>query len=355
MNQANKLQPLEKLVIFFALLILIVSCGLAFVHKFILDDTSSTFTVNEEMYNRFSYDYAYKRNVYGEDQTPNMENSKTASDAPTPVSMWGDGFALSYTASSPSTSAYVSNYTGRIVYSVSNPNDTLTELAARQGGLPILISAVDIPAAKEGVEVILKNEYGEDIKPDFEKNAGLNPCSLNDVEGMLTERDGKYFFTRSKSGYESFVYNDVPLQTRAMALRRNDIQVFFIGNADKLYDPEKTAQTYQKMADYSKNNSFLVVGPVFGDKDKIDSINKALEKAFGDRFLNLKDTLITTDLYKSLGYNLTEKDKEAFKAGTLPDSFFMNENYFNEYINNISGYFISKRLVELGYVESELS
>ena len=76
-------------------------------------------------------------------------------------------------------------------------------VAGRQGGVPMIVGPCDIPAKKESVEITLTNEYGTELTPDFSKNGGLNPVTINGVEGVVSSINGKYYFTRSQSGYET--------------------------------------------------------------------------------------------------------------------------------------------------------
>ncbi len=343
--------PLQVLVVGLGLAVFFGMSALAFFES-ISPSEGKKFAISDDVYNIYAHDYSFKANVYGEEATPNMENNPTPEGSPTPFCVWGDTFCLSKNSRTPSTSAFISKYTGRIIYSVSNESDTLKMIAARQGGMPMLVTPCDIPAKKETIEITLSNELGEDIQPNLSKNGGLNPCSINGIGGMITEYDGKYYFTRDASGFEELVLKPTPVTTRAMSLRRDDIQIIFVGNANNLYpEPEKNIEVINKMVDYTTSKDYIVVGPVIGDDEAVTQINSAYEKAFGDHFVNLKEFLLNENIYKEYGLSLKEADLSVLRSGKFPETFFDAQNYFNIYIADLSGYCISQKAVDLGYAE----
>ena len=80
----------------------------------------------------------------------------------------------------------------------------------------------------------------------------------------------------SQSGYETFVYQPTPIQTRAMGIRNNDTSIFFIGSVDKLESKDRMIEIYQKMAKALNTDKFLVIGPVSGDTAKVNEYIKPL-------------------------------------------------------------------------------
>ena len=177
-------------------------------------------------------------------------------------------------------------------------------VAGRQGGVPMMISPCDIPAKKQSVEITLTNEYGTELTPDFSKNGGLNPVTINGVEGVISSIDDKYYFTRSQSGYETFIYQPTPVQTRAMGVRNNDISIFFIGSVDKLETKERMVEIYQKMAKALGTDQYLVVGPVSGDTAKVNEYNQALAAAFGNKYFDLHSYLCGDQILKDNKFKL---------------------------------------------------
>ena len=168
-----------------------------------------------------------------------MENNVFQDKNIVGISCWGDSFNIAANQQTPSFGAYIAAACQTYVFNVASNKDNIEMVAGRQGGVPMMISPCDIPAKKQSVEITLTNEYGTELTPDFSKNGGLNPVTINGVEGVISSIDDKYYFTRSQSGYETFIYQPTPVQTRAMGVRNNDISIFFIGSVDKLETKER--------------------------------------------------------------------------------------------------------------------
>jgi hypothetical protein len=143
--------------------------------------------------------------------------------------------------------------------------------------------------------------------------------------------------------------------TRAMQLRGNDINVFFLGN-DSIYDtPEKAAEVYKKMIDAipAKNKKYLIVGPIKGKSQSITDTNKLFTETFGDNYLDLREYL-TTQAAEDIDLTLTEADTELAKSNFVPSEFFENSsldsNFFSDIGAEAVGNAVYQRLDDLGYL-----
>lgn len=303
----------------------------------------------EEDYVRYSHEYN-KDNVYGEEQTPNMENYPSENFENIPIACWGDEICIAPSNYVPSFSAFISRNTSRIVFNMAIANCSLESMGGRQGGLPIYVMPCDIPAKKSSVEVALRNDYRDDLKLDFSKNAGLNPCSVNGITGVISEFDGTLKFTRDKSGFEEIILEPAVLTTRAMEYRRNDITIFFLGKASSYDNIEKAIDIYGRMTGYLGTDKYIVVGPIVGDLKKIEAVNAALESKFGDKFLNLYNYLLN-EAHTENSLTLSAKAKENINKGILPENYFEGNNHFNKLGAEIAGNKITEKLNELEYVD----
>lgn len=308
--------------------------------------------VTDELYNEYSNENTFKNRVYGEGQTPNMENVPTPSNEEFAISVYGDSFCISANAQTPSFPAFISKYTNSsLVYNVATHGDSIMTMAAREGGVPFYISPCDIPASKKSVEITLENEYENQLIPDFSKNAGLNPCKVKNVEGVISKKNDKLYFTRSESGNEAIVDGPTTVTTRAMELRLNDITVFFVGS-DSLYkNTDRLIEVYKKVVNNLKTDKYLIIGPVAGKDEEIKNGNEALEEAFGSKYLNLLEYLCR-DAVSEYNIEFSSYDRnKAEKMSSIPEFYLaQNKNYFNETANDIVGKKIADKLKELKYI-----
>ncbi|MGN1318543.1 MAG: hypothetical protein ACI4VF_05960, partial [Lachnospirales bacterium] len=310
-------------------------------------------SVTDELYNQYSNDNTFKNRVYGESQTPNMENNPTPTNEEFAISVYGDSYSIPESVQTPSFPAYLSKYTDLgLVYNLATDNESIEMMAAREGGVPMYISPCDISSNKKSIEITLENEYGTNLVPNLVKNAGFNPCTVKGVTGVISTKNDKLYFTRDESGYETIVSTPTTVETRAMKLRLNDVSVFFIGS-DSLYsNKDRIKDIYTKMVNNLKTDKYLIIGPIMGTNDEVKNGNEALSEAFGNKFLNLHDYLIN-EAIDEYGIELNDTDKEKIeKSNSLPSYYFSSKgsNYFNAEANNIIGKKVADKLRELNYL-----
>lgn len=309
--------------------------------------------ISQELYNAYGNENSFKNRVYGESQTPNMENDPTPANELTPISVYGDSYCVSSNVQVPSFPAYLSKYANsRLVYNVAAPDDSIEMIAARIGGVPMYVSACDIKKDKEDIEILLSNKYGTNLTPDFSKNAGLNPCKINGIEGVISTKDGKLYFSRSKSGFENIITSPTPVVTRAMDLRLDDITVIFVGS-DKLFNNmDRVIEIYKSITENLGTDKYLIIGPVYGSADIISNANSVFESTFGKKYFNLYDYLCSEDIRNTKGLDLSDDEIEKADNKTEIPATFLNENneYFTEIANDIIGEAIASKLSNLGYL-----
>lgn len=338
---------IEHIIIFLLLLILIIVIVLSLIKRGATLISEQNVITDEDNYVEYSHEYN-KDNVYGEAQTPNMENYPSEQFADTPIACWGDELSIAPNSYIPSYAAFLSRNAERIVFNMAIENCSIESMGGRQGGLPIYVMPCDIPAKKSSVEVVLRNEYTENLTLDFSKNAGLNPCSINGIEGVISEFDGTLKFSRDKSGYEEIILEPTVLTTRAMEYRRSDINLFFLGKDTNYNDINKVIDIYDKMIGYLETDKYLIIGPIIGNTNVLKSANAALAQKYGNKFLNLYDYLLNT-APTEYSLTITSEGKENIEKGILPDNYFANSTHFNKTGAEITGNIVSNRLKELNY------
>ncbi|MBR6401378.1 MAG: hypothetical protein IKS17_09235 [Firmicutes bacterium] len=286
-------------------------------------------------------------------QTEGMPHSMI--NEPTPVSCWGDSFTLTADASATSYAGVLASELNCTVYNIASDNDTLMAVAGREGGIPIMVTPFIIPEDKTPSEITLNNVNGEKMQLDMSKNAGLNPCTIGGVEGMISKMNDKLYFTRSTSGERTMIMEPAVVYTRGMNLRLSDITVFFVGSDELFADPEATVSVYRAMADNldEGNDKYIVMGPVRGDLAQLKAVEEALSAEFGDKFLNLRQTLCDDAQKPHDNFTLSAQDIKDAQSGIVPEAYFASENYFNDIGTYATGSAAAEYMRSLGYFEDE--
>ena len=268
-----------------------------------------------------------------------------------PVSCWGDSFTVASNEYSVSYAGILAALSERIVYNIGAPSDSIKAIAGRQGGIMMLTTPFIIPSDKTPVEISVDSSMGGRLTFDFSKNAGLNPCTIKGVEGIISEINGKTYFTRSASGSEVMVYQPEPIITRAMALRRGDISIFFVGSDSLLSEPDTLVHIYRSMADYLEegNTKYLVLSPIKGDDAAVKAAEEALKAEFGDKFLNTRLAMCNDVNIKHEEYSVPSEQKDNAHKGIIPKMFFDNEEYLSDFGAFALGTAVDKKLNALGY------
>ncbi len=348
----------------FMYIMLVIAVALVFVCiKYALTyDNTAEMSVPETYY-KFSHKYdnevADFSDPLAEPETePQADPSEgdatriSASKEITPISCWGDSFTVAFSDNSISYAGIIANIADRTVYNVGIPGDSLKTIAGRQGGIPLVTTPFIIPQDKTPVEITLDSSIGGRIDPDFSKNAGLNPCTIKGVDGMISKINGKLYFTRNESGTEVMVYEPEIVVTRGMSERRKDITVIFVGSDSSVSEPETFVQYYKNMVDYLETDMYIVLSPIIGDADKIKQTEDLLAAEFGEKFLNTRYALCAEAQAKHDDYIVSANDIALAKKGVIPQIYFRDGKYFNDFGSSALGTAVNKKLTDLGYYEA---
>lgn len=148
--------------------------------------------------------------------------------------------------------------------------EDVVTIMARQGADPMTVGGFTIPAEKTAVivgslpEGIL-TESGGRAKPLSPMEAGINPCTIAGVEGILhrgssmNDSDKNYYFTRLEAGSAVEVPEGSKIETFAMRYYRNGIAVIWMGANGGHSGVEDFCIKAQKMLDYGKYSDYLIL------------------------------------------------------------------------------------------------
>ena len=250
----------------------------------------------------------------------------------------------------------------------SGQEDTETILG-RSGVVPY-VAAADfvIPAGTESVGLSIVSENGKTVTPLTAGNAGVNPVTINGVEGTLTRTANSqlwsqysYQFTRLEAGEETPVSKGTEIVTACTEEYRDYVHIVWLGTYGEFTNPETlVAETEALLSRQTENSDrYLVIGPCTykGSWDPLqtysmDAIDSAMLQAFGNRYINLRKYLIEDGL-RDAGITATKNDTTNISQGEVPDSFRSNAGGadLNGVAYELLGKLIYDRMDLLGYFD----
>ena len=298
------------------------------------------------------------------------------------ISCWGDSLTIGEGKNSvtganlnrleESYPAYLAKLTGGTVNNYGIGGETAVTIAARQGGLKVMLSDFTL-AADAGSTVTFTgeefvDENGVEVVPRYptDPSHGIkvysgnwNNCYLELADGTRIEgsiiadvnsnvaprRLNSVTFTRKDAGEALNITADeqVKFISYDATLARNaDINIFYIGtngvwgksheNADN-QDNKVAAdliETIESMIANTKSPAdYLVVGLTSGVRADVEA---AMTEAFGDRFVNVRSYLANEEVLKELGVAApTDEDIDRIAKGLVPASLLSGDGvHFNE-------------------------
>lgn len=250
----------------------------------------------------------------------------------------------------------------------SGQEDTETILG-RSGVVPY-VAAADfvIPAGTESVGLSIVSENGKTVTPLTAGNAGVNPVTINGVEGTLTRTANSqlwsqysYQFTRLEEGAETPVAKGTEIVTACTEEYRDYVHIVWLGTYGEFTNPETlVAETEALLSRQTENSDrYLVIGPCTykGSWDPLqtysmDAIDSAMLQAFGNRYINLRKYLIEDGL-RDAGITATKNDTTNISQGKVPDSFRSNAGAadLNGVAYELLGKLVYERMELLGYFD----
>ncbi len=250
-----------------------------------------------------------------------------------------------------------------IVVNMGVSGERSTEIAARQGGLPAIVtSAFTIPAGTTPVNF----EYASPYKLDTTKlilycDGGVNPVSIAGVQGKLTKYfdassdRSRYRFQRLKAGKVVNVPVGTPMQTAASNLYRDYIPIIAMGSNGGWDTVQDLITQYQLMLNHQTNpsNRFLALGMMENYDTNIQKVNaeeRVMGQYFGDHYMSIRKELNSRGL-QIAGLSPTAADAQRIRAGWIPVSL-LNKDDLLHYTPTgyaVLGELVYQKMDSLGY------
>ncbi len=259
-----------------------------------------------------------------------------------------------------------SQYTVSIpVVNMGSGKESCATVLGRSGVSPYVVGDYfEIPAEPEAVAITIKSESGETVAPLTAGNVGVNPVTINGVEGTVTlvsedQGGNAYHFTRSQAGDPIAVEPGTQIATAAAGQYRDYVHVVWIGTYDNVNKPENLVASVKQMLSRQAQNPdrYLVLGPctVKGSwsgvsANTMNAIDSAMLQEFGNHYINVRKYLMS-DGMTDAGLTVSREEKTQIQQGQVPASFRSNTNGadLSGTAYKLIGKLVYDRMESLGY------
>lgn len=241
-----------------------------------------------------------------------------------------------------------------INYGVTSENTSM--IAMREGGIPVILNSTVIPDESEFIPIFFHAENGDPIYFLENGDAGINPCTIKDIEGKITKINGAYYFKRLAKGKQTVVDDGEIFKTFAMNDKlEDDILVIYTGTNDlptksTIYD---TVDDINAMIEYYGTSKYLIIGLTYDEKIKdIFEINSILANEYEDNFIDIRTYMINYGI-EDAGLTPTTADSDMMSKKRMPPSLMRDSIHGNKFYNELLAKQIYRRLQYLGYLPLE--
>lgn len=222
------------------------------------------------------------------------------------------------------------------VYNYGVGGENVPTICGRVGSTPYLVKEFTIPSRVEPVEI----EFTDDsIRPLLQGGEEqINPCTISGVEGEITYRDDKYYFTRLELGKDVEIKTNEIIETYVTRQIKNDkgaIYIIFMGENGGYEDIDELIDYQKSIVNMCNDNNqkYIIVGLTSGAASERAELESRMMEEYGDKYLNLREYLITEgidSLVKENKLTLTDNDKEQISKGIVPDALRTDSVHFTK-------------------------
>lgn len=222
-----------------------------------------------------------------------------------------------------------------------------------------------IPADTEATEISIQSPDGKSVNPLTAGNLGINPVTINGIEGILSLETiygtNHYTFERLEAGEETPVEKGTQIQTAGAEDYQDYIHIVWLGAYNGYTSPkELVAQT--KLLLLRQTNCvdrYLVIGPCAMNgswtgetSSSLDAFDSAMMQAFGNHYVNVRKYLIEDGL-DDAELKPTMTDTQQINQGYVPTSFRGSGSGcdLNAKAYELIGKLIYERMDRLGYFD----
>lgn len=259
---------------------------------------------------------------------------------------------------------------GRILnvesYNFGIGGETAEAIAMRQGGIEIYLENVTIPAEVATVAVTITAEDGYSTETlAAAGEVGLNPVTVDGIEGNITEKDGSFFFTRSVAGEEKVITDPVQIITSGMGFDYSNAIMVICSGANNTKDQawhddpvtamNKLCAIQQEMVEYAGTDRFVIIGlPKVKFMQNIPKYNYILEEYWGDHFVDINPYLMSEQAFKDMGIEMAGRDKkDIIQYDRIPRTFLdaLQELHPNQMGYDLMSKVVAEHINKMDYIK----
>ena len=249
--------------------------------------------------------------------------------------------------------------------------ETSNAISTRASGSWVYLQPVTIPSDTSTVEIILKDEYGNDVlfgnaaySSAYPSWVTINPCYVNGVECTISRVNGSSPLTiKRNSNGESLVINrPTRVIFNSKTFSKKPVLIICMGqNEGFSRDANILLQQIKGIIEQSNSDRYIVVGiphSLYGYTWQAP-INEALKKEFGKHYLDIEkylktpiyngETIVSSYALSDAGLTPTSNDLMAIERNQYPPQIMFDNVHFNHYGYEVWGNAEYKLGKELGY------
>lgn len=280
------------------------------------------------------------------------------------IECWGDSLTYGFNGDGVTYPGVLAELSGAEVRNHGVSGETSLGIAGRQGGVPLQVNHITLPASGSFVlgdlyDSRVYSVYGEMERPMVRGGElSINPCTIAGVKGRIdwtgadyTDKSGTFVFTRESAGEEVAITTPTTVVTSAMTDQSEDMLVIFIGENGGWENKEDLAGQIQAMVNYSVcQGKYIVCGLTTGTAAERADLEGFMEATFGNKYINLRKYL-TEEGLRDAGITPTPLDLANLESGSVPDSLRSDAIHGNSFYYKLVGEQIFHRMMEIGYFE----
>lgn len=306
----------------------------------------------------------------------NVTLAYIGADAIPVIATWGDSTTSTGTDGLAWPSRLQNEITTHNVKNMAISGEFTTSASCRQGGNQAHVkTAFTIPATCTEIEVELESKDNQTFSnsPVLSTGCNYNPVTISDIEGSISCKNNKYYFTRYTEGDEVQVNANTDVISKTSEVRKNDdIMIIYLGTNSGWDDtPAKLLAQVQSMVNYYQGTKYIIATGATGYRLRNEStraittqVETLFSTTFGEHYFNLRQYLIDNSLTEN-NLRATDVDKSRIALGQVPASILMgasdlnagkaggdgvDDTHYNTYgLESVKNAFKSK-LISLGYI-----
>lgn len=129
--------------------------------------------------------------------------------------------------------------------------------------------------------------------------------------------------------------------------------IIFMGDETPLSDIDYVLALQRQYI--GTHDRYIVLGATRGSKEEMQYLEAAMEQAYGERYINIREYM-STDGLPSLELEITALDRQAMNEGRIPPSLLKSDGlHLNDNGKRLLAYLTYERMSDLGYFDEIIS